>query len=82
MELISQNQYQYLMKQLSQKGYRTCEPFDKETPLMKPRYIQEAMKMIIEEDGITGKEFMDELAMQGITLQSNMVESILNLPET
>lgn len=80
LELISQNQYQYLMKQLSQKGYRTCEPFDKETPLMKPRYIKEAMKMIIEEDGVTGKEFMGELAMQGMTLQSNMVESILNLP--
>lgn len=81
LELISQNQYQYLMKQLSQKGYRICEPFDKETPLMKPRYIEEAMKMIIEEDGITGKEFMEELTMQGMTLQSNMVESILNLPD-
>lgn len=81
LELITQNQYQYLMKQLSQKGYRTCEPFDKETPLMKPRYIHEAMKMIIEEDGVTGKEFMDELSIQGMTLQSYMVESILNLPE-
>lgn len=81
LELISQNQYQYLMKQLSQRGYRICEPFDKETPLMAPRYISEAMKMIIEEDGVWGKEFMDELAMQGMTLQSDMVENVLNLPK-
>lgn len=81
LELITQNQYQYLMKQLSQKGYRTCEPFDKETPLMKPRYIHEAMKMIIEEDRVTGKEFMTELSAQGMDLQSGMVENILSLPE-
>ena len=81
LELITQNTYQYLMKQLSQKGYRTCEPFDKETPLMKPRYIKEAMKMIIEEDNITGKEFMGELEAMGVSLYSGMIEEILNLPE-
>jgi Zn-dependent peptidase ImmA (M78 family) len=47
LDIITQNQYQYLMKQLSQKGYRTAEPFDKETPLIKPRYIKQAMKMIL-----------------------------------
>ena len=39
------------------------------------------MKMIIEEDGVTGKEFMEELSMQGMALQSSMVEEILNLPD-
>ena len=68
------------MKQLSQKGYRTAEPLDKETPTIKPRYIKEAMKMIIEEDGVTGKEFLAELEQNGIALNSNMVEEILNLP--
>lgn len=81
LELITANQYQYLMKQLSQKGYRTAEPLDKETPTIKPRYIKEAMKMIIEEDGVTGKEFLGELEQNGIVLNSNIVEEILNLPE-
>lgn len=80
LDLITVNQYQYLMKQLSQKGYRTAEPLDKETPTIKPRYIKEAMKMIIEEDGVTGKEFLAELEQNGIALNSNMVEEILNLP--
>ncbi|MEG0297514.1 MAG: ImmA/IrrE family metallo-endopeptidase [Clostridium sp.] len=81
LELISQNQYQYLMKQLSQRGYRTCEPFDKETPLIKPRYIRQAMKMIIEEDGVTSKEFIHSLECNGITLSQEIIEDILNLPE-
>lgn len=80
LHLITINQYQYLMKQLSQKGYRTSEPLDKETPTIKPRYIKEAMRMIIEEDGVTGKEFLGELELKGIALNSNMVEEILNLP--
>lgn len=81
LDLITQNQYQYLMKQLSQKGYRTCEPFDKDTPIIKPRYIKEAMKMIIEEDGVTGKEFINSLEQNGVSLSCEMIENILNLPQ-
>ena len=69
------------MKQLSQKGYRTAEPFDKETPLIKPRYIKQAMKMIIEEDGVTGSEFLNTLQGNNVTLSSGLVENILNLPK-
>lgn len=81
LDIITQNQYQYLMKQLSQKGYRTAEPFDKETPLIKPRYIKQAMKMIIEEDGVTGSDFLNTLQGNDITLSSGLVENILNLPK-
>lgn len=81
LDLITQNQYQYLMKQLSQKGYRTSEPFDKETPSIKPRYIKQAMKMIIEEDGVTSAEFLNALEENNVSLFSDMVEDILNLPK-
>jgi Predicted Zn peptidase len=81
LDIITQNQYQYLMKQLSQKGYRTGEPFDKETPLIKPRYIKQAMKMIIEEDGVTGSDFLNTLQGNNVTLSSGLVENILNLPK-
>lgn len=78
---ISVNQYQYLMKQLSQKGYRRCEPYDKETKQMKPLYLKTAMKMIIEEDEVSGREFLETLSMQGTTLSEQIVENILNLEE-
>ena len=76
---ITVNQYQYLMKQLSQRGYRTNEPFDNETPAIKPRYLKEAMKMIIEEDGVTGEEFLQKLSDAGMALSETIVEDILNL---
>lgn len=76
---LSINQYQYLMKQLSQKGYRTCEPYDRETKQMKPRYLKEAIKMIIEEDKVSGREFLETLSLNGMTLSEDIVENILNL---
>ena len=81
LEEITTNQYQYLMKQLSQKGYRTCEPYDKETKQMQPRYLKEAMKMIIEEDKITGTEFLEVVSENGTSISEEIVENILNLDE-
>lgn len=40
------------------------------------------MKMIIEEDGVTEKEFLGELETMGVSLYSGMIEEILNLPES
>lgn len=81
LDLISTNQYQYLMKQLSIRGYRTCEPFDKETPTIKPRYLKEAMKMIIEEDKVSSLEFIGDLSAYGLTILPEMIERVLNLPD-
>lgn len=80
-EAITYSQYQYLMKQLSSHGYRMQEPLDKETPLVKPRYLKEAMRMIIEEDGVQSREFLDAITDNGTTLTTDIVESVLNLPE-
>lgn len=76
---ITTNQYQYLMKQLSQRGYRRTEPFDKETPPIKPRYLKEAMRMIIEEDQVSGREILDNLGERGMALTQEIVEEILGL---
>lgn len=76
---ITSNQYQYLMKQLSMKGYRTCEPLDKETPPIKPRYLKHAMKIIFEEDGVESFEFLDTLSKNGCTLSTNLIEELVGL---
>ncbi|RHD89898.1 ImmA/IrrE family metallo-endopeptidase [Agathobacter rectalis] len=81
LEEITINQYQYLMKQLSQKGYRKCEPYDKETKQMQPRYLKEAMRMIIEEDKVTGTEFLEVVSEKGVSVSEEIVENILNLDE-
>lgn len=78
---ITQSQYQYLMRQLSLKGYRTIEPYDRETPMIQPRYLKEAMRMIIEEDKTTSTEFLEVMTKQGTTLNSEIVEDVLELEE-
>ena len=79
LEEITANQYQYLMKQLSQKGYRTCEPYDKETKQIQPKYLKEAMKMIIEEDKVSETEFLEAISENGTSISAEIVENILNL---
>lgn len=78
---ITQSQYQYLMRQISIKGYRTREPISNETKKIEPRYIKEAMKMIIEEDKTTSAEFIEVLTRQGTTLSSDIIENVLGLEE-
>lgn len=78
---ISANQYQYLMKQMSQKGYRTSEPLDDAYQLILPRYLKQAMIMIKRDKGISGNEFMHMLKSVQLSLHKSMVEKILNLEE-
>lgn len=75
---INANQYQYIMKQRSIKGYIKEEPYDKEISAFKPRYLKQAMKMIVYDNKISGDEFMNEL---GISLNKSMVEKLLGLDE-
>ncbi|WP_395549310.1 MULTISPECIES: helix-turn-helix domain-containing protein [unclassified Lacrimispora] len=78
-EAINVNQYQYLMKQLSFKGYRQVEPFDTETPVPQPRYLKHALNMIFEKKLLSHEGFFKELTNCGLTLNSYMVEELLGL---
>lgn len=78
---ITSNQYQYLMKQMSQHGYRTKEPLDDSYQLILPRYLKQAMIMIKRDKKISGSEFMHMLKVMRLSLHSNMVEKLLNLEE-
>lgn len=78
---ITANQYQYLMKQISQKNYRKSEPLDDAYQLIFPRYLKHAMNLIRKEKKISGNAFMELLKLQGISLRKSMVEKLLNLEE-
>jgi Zn-dependent peptidase ImmA (M78 family)/DNA-binding XRE family transcriptional regulator len=78
---ISVNQYQYLMKQRAQNGFIKEEPYDKETPIIKPRYIKHAMKIIRDDKNICGDVFLDTLSNLKLTLHKAMVERLLGLED-
>lgn len=78
---ITANQYQYLMKQMSQRNYRKNEPLDDAYQLILPRYLKQAMSMIKNDRGVSGNEFMDTLKKMKLSLNKSMVERILNLED-
>lgn len=78
---LTANQYQYLMKQISQHGYRTNEPLDDSYQLLLPRYLKQAMTMIKRDKKVSGNEFMQTLKDMRLSVYSSMVERILNLEE-
>lgn len=78
---ITANQYQYLMKQMSQHGYRTNEPLDDVYQLILPRYLKQAMIMIKRDKKVSGNEFMHMLKSMQLSLHKSMVEKLLNLEE-
>lgn len=78
---ITVNQYHYLMKQMSQHGYRTGEPLDDAYQLILPRYLKQAMTMIKRDKKISGNEFMHMLKSMQLSLHKSMVERLLNLED-
>ncbi len=78
---ISINQYQYLMKQRAQNGFIKEEPYDKETPIIRPRYIKHAMTLIRDNKKISGDTFLETLSSLNVTLHKEMVEQLLRLED-
>lgn len=59
--LISQNQSQYLFRQISGLGYRKVEPLDKETPAERPSLLPRAVRLLVENNILQGHDFIEEL---------------------
>ena len=83
LEAITDNQYQYLMRQISQKGWRQNEPLDEYMPLRHPKALKQAVKLIILNDILTGSQLLEEIGRSGVSLPKKVVDEILSLePDT
>ena len=80
---ITDNQYQYLMRQIAKNGWRTSEPLDDYLPLRHPKALKQAVNIIILNNVLTGKELLSEIGRDGISLPKSVVDEVLNLePDT
>ena len=80
---INTNQYQYLMRQLSQNGWRTNEPLDDLIPLKHPKALKQAVNLIILNNVLSGSELLDEIRKDGIALPKQVIDEVLDLdPDT
>ena len=80
--IMSDNQYQYLMRQVSKNGWRIKEPGDVPYSLNE-NIFQGAIDLLIEQNVLTAKEILDLFKKNGVTLYPEDMEGLLHLrPDT
>ncbi len=81
--VLTDSQYQYLMRQIAKNGWRTSEPLDDYLPLRHPKALKQAVNIIILNNVLSGKELLSEIGRDGISLSKSVVDEVLNLePDT
>lgn len=79
---ISDGTYQYIQRSFSQKGWRKKEPLDDIKTMRDPVSMRQAVELLIENNYITGDEFMHRLSNHyGLSLFREEVEELLGLEE-
>lgn len=77
--IITQGQYQYLMRTMQAKGWRKSEPLDNIIKAEKPSLFADAVDVLLVNKVFTQKEFVDELSDMGLAMNPNELEVLLNL---
>ncbi len=78
LKVITSNQYQYLMRQVSKNGWRESEPGD--IPfVLEENLLQSAVDMLINNNVLSGVEFLEELKRHGIAMYPDEIEELLGL---
>jgi len=77
---ISDGTYQYMQRSISQKGWRTKEPLDDIKDIREPVSMKQAVELLIENNYITGDEFIYKLSKHyGLSLFREEIEELLGL---
>lgn len=77
---ISDGTYQYMQRQISQKGWRTSEPLDDIKEVNDPVSMKQAVELLIENDYATGEELVQKLSQHyGLSLNREEIEDLLGL---
>lgn len=79
LNLITQNQFQYLMKQYTIKNYRKHEPLDNIIEIPQPQTLKRAIEILISNNVFTPDEFLDELKNKKWAVDYTEVEELLDL---
>ena len=77
--IITQGQYQYMIRVMQNKGWRKNEPLDKTMKATQPSLLVDAVALLLDNNVFTPKEFVDELGDMGLAMNSDELEVLLNL---
>ena len=82
LEIITQDEFVRLYKNLSKRGWRKVEPLDEIMPIAMPEAFEEALELLFEEKYILPKSFVDEYSnISGKYLTYQEIEELLCLDE-
>lgn len=77
--IITQGQYQYMMRVMQNKGWRKSEPLDNTIKAATPSLFADAVDILLVNNVFTPKEFVDELGDMGLAMTPDELENLLNL---
>mgnify|MGYP001271471726 FL=1 len=80
LDIISANQFQYMMRTMSKNGHRTHEPGDKPGEIG-DTIFQAALDMLFEGGYLTVRELLKEFGRYGIYLSQHDIENLMYLRE-
>lgn len=80
LNIISANQYQYMMRQISKNGWRTKEP-DDVPGVLNESIFQGAIDLLFDNKILTPKSLLSDFKRHGVALYPEMVEELLHLKE-
>lgn len=80
LNIISANQYQYMMRQISKNGWRTKEP-DDVPGVLNESIFQGAIDLLFDNKILTPKSLLSDFKRHGVALYPEMIEELLHLKE-
>lgn len=78
---LSANQYSYLMRQMSTRGYRQTEPLDDSIEYKHPCALKQSIDLLLTQGNMSGEDIMNLFASHKFSISANVVEELLNLEE-
>lgn len=78
---LSANQYSYLMRQMSTRGYRQTEPLDDSIEYKHPHALKQSIGLLMTKGNMSGEDIMNLFATHKFSVPANVIEELLNLEE-
>lgn len=79
LEVLSFNQYQYLMRQMAMKGWKKREPMDDTLKITKPTLLSKAVDLLLDNEVFDKSSFIQEFYDNNLALDSEEIENLLSL---
>lgn len=76
---LTENQYSYLMRQMSTNGYRLQEPLDNFIEYKHPRALKQAVTRLLTEGNMSEEDFLNLFIKNKFSVSSNVIEELLDL---